>query len=383
MDWSNYSDAAQRETNKMYDDIQVTKWDVVEGKLVPMETSALQEKAGYVNSDRGSNKYNITQTIAETFGVFCVYEYKCAANGQFVKTYYDEEKKCYMTGRTAVFYNRAIKTDNPFYMDYQKNLQSISRTCDTSEIYTKLFVDPIQSDTMTDGYITIANTEANPLMDEFILNFDYLYSKGSITEYQKNFVDEYSAELHDINNFLRELGNYINLATVELNNKKAEKAGAEKSISAIQEELTHYQTLKNNDATNTPIIKDKDNSYSVVFVNTSKTDVPYYQAEIRLEGVLSGSINGYDTYEYKFKVVTEKTKTEEIKEDVTDKNNSLDIKDAKVLDANLESSKSNDKETKNINQGGKATKTGDIGVLPYFVVSLGSLGVLTRKKYRR
>jgi hypothetical protein len=105
--------------------------------------------------------------------------------------------------------------------------------------------------------------------------------------------------LHDINNFLRELGNYINLATVELNNKKAEKAGAEKSISAIQEELTHYQTLRNNDATNTPIIKDKDNSYSVVFVNTSKTDIPYYQAEIRLEGVLSGSINGYDTYEYK------------------------------------------------------------------------------------
>ena len=101
------------------------------------------------------------------------------------------------------------------------------------------------------------------------------------------------------------------------------------------------------------------------------------------EYVLTVATTGYDTYEYKFKVVTEKTKTEEIKEDVTDKNNSLDIKDAKVLDANLESSKSNDKETKNINQGGKATKTGDIGVLPYFVVSLGSLGVLTRKKYRR
>ena len=101
------------------------------------------------------------------------------------------------------------------------------------------------------------------------------------------------------------------------------------------------------------------------------------------EYVLTVATTGYDTYEYKFKVVTEKTKTEEIKEDVTDKNNSLDIKDAKVLDANLESSKSNDKETKNINQGGKATKTGDIGVLPYFVVALGSLGVLTRKKYRR
>jgi hypothetical protein len=138
-----------------------------------------------------------------------------------------------MTGRTAVFYNRAIKTDNPFTLDYQKNLQSISRTCDSTEVYTKLFVDPIQSDTMTDGYVTIANTEANPLMDEFILNFDYLYSKGSITEYQKNFIDEYSIETHKINEALRSYGERINLLTVEINDKKAEKAGAEKSISAI------------------------------------------------------------------------------------------------------------------------------------------------------
>lgn len=298
MDWRHYSDAEQRDNRKMYDDVSVDKWDTINGKLMPAGQTELIEKARYVSSDRGSNKYNITQTIAETFGLFCSYEYKCAANGQFIKNYVDENGRP-MTGRTAVFYNRAVKTDKPFYMDYQKNLQSISRTCDTSEVYTKLFVDPIQSETMTDGYITIANTPANPLMDEFILNFDYLYSKGSITEYQKNFVDEYSAELHDKNTFLRDLGNYINLLTVELNDKKAEKAGAEKSISSLTEELTHYQTLRDNDVTNTPVIKDKNNSYSVVFVNVSDTEVPYYRAEIRLEGVLSGSINGYDTYEYK------------------------------------------------------------------------------------
>jgi hypothetical protein len=182
MDWRHYSDAEQRDNCKMYDDVSVDKWDTVDGKLTPVGQTELIEKARYVSSDRGSNKYNITQTIAETFGLFCSYEYKCAANGQFIKNYIDENGRP-MTGRTAVFYNRAVKTDKPFYMDYQKNLQSISRTCDTSEVYTKLFVDPIQSETMTDGYITIANTPANPLMDEFILNFDYLYSKGSITEY--------------------------------------------------------------------------------------------------------------------------------------------------------------------------------------------------------
>ena len=299
MDWRHYSDAASRENDKVYDDIQVDKWEIKDNQLIPVSSTSLQEKARYINSDKGTNKYNITQTIAETFGVFCTYEYKSAANGEFIKTYIDEKGRN-MTGRTAVFYNRAIKTDEPFVMDYQKNLQSISRTCDSSEIYTKLFVDSIQSETMTDGYITIANTEANPLMDEFILNFDYLYSKGSITEYQKNFVEEYSVELHEINKKLRDYGEQINTLTAEINDKKAERAMIEKSISAIQEELTHYETLRDNDVTNTPITKDSSNSYSVVFVNENATGTgsPYYKASIRLEGVLSGSIKGYKNYKY-------------------------------------------------------------------------------------
>ena len=305
MDWSNYSDMDDRETNKMYDDIQVDKWEVTDGKLIPAGTSKLQEKARYINSDKGSNKYNITQTIAETFGIFCVYEYKCETNGQFIKTYVDESGRN-MTGRTAVFYNRAIKTDNPFTLDYQKNLQSISRTCDSTEVYTKLFVDPIQSDTMTDGYVTIANTTANPLMDEFILNFDYLYSKGSITEYQKDFIDKYSVETHEINEELRNKGELINLLTVEINDKKAEKAGAEKSVSAIQEELTHYQTLRDNDVTNTPVVKDKNNSYSVAFVKDNDKTSPYYRADLRLEGILSSSINGYKNYKYEEAIFTSK-----------------------------------------------------------------------------
>ena len=89
------------------------------------------------------------------------------------------------------FYNRAIKTDDPFMIEYQKNLQSITRTCDSSEVYTKLYVTPVESTVMTDGYVSIANTEANPLLDEFILNFDYLYEKGSINDYQKDYIANY------------------------------------------------------------------------------------------------------------------------------------------------------------------------------------------------
>ena len=36
---------------------------------------------------------------------------------------------------------------------------------------------------METGYISIADTPINPTLDEFILNFDYLYSIGSISQY--------------------------------------------------------------------------------------------------------------------------------------------------------------------------------------------------------
>jgi hypothetical protein len=50
----------------------------------------------------------------------------------------------------------------------------MTRICETDEIFTKLYVDPIPSDIMTDGYVSIANLEANPTLDNFIMNFDYL-----------------------------------------------------------------------------------------------------------------------------------------------------------------------------------------------------------------
>ena len=85
------------------------------------------------------------------------------------------------TGRKVIFYNRAIKSDSPIYLDYENNLSDINRTSDSSELFTKLYITPIESATMDTGYISIADTEINPLLDDFILNFDYLYNKGSIT----------------------------------------------------------------------------------------------------------------------------------------------------------------------------------------------------------
>ena len=36
---------------------------------------------------------------------------------------------------------------------------------------------------MENGYVSIADTTINPLQDDFILNFDYLYNIGALSEY--------------------------------------------------------------------------------------------------------------------------------------------------------------------------------------------------------
>ena len=297
MDWSNYADKENRLPNKVYADAYVNSWGIENNELVPSSIQACQEKARMINCSENGNKYNITQTLAETFGVFCNYEYKCAENGSFIKEYTDENGNVWQ-GRKVIFYNRAIKTDKPFMMEYQKNLQSISRTCETDEIYSKLYVTPIESSVMTDGYVTIANTKANPLLDEFILNFDYLYEKGAISDYQKEYIANYEAEIHASNIALLEISKEIEELTVEINDKKAEEAGYEKSISAAKEQLVHYQTLRDNEVTNTPIIKDSSNSFSVVFI----TDGEVTYAKIRLEGVAPGTIVGYTNYKYEKKL---------------------------------------------------------------------------------
>ena len=302
MDWSNYT-ASDRLPTKIYEDSYISSWTLenennpnIETTLAPAGFSEGEEKARYINCSN-SNKYNITQTLAETFGVFCVYEYKCDSRGHFIGSYSEsigDGITIAWTGRKVIFYNRAIKADNPIFLDYQNNLASIQRSADSTELYTKLYVTPIESSTMESGYVSIADTEVNPLLDDFILNFDYLYSKGSITDYQYNYLNTYKVDLHKINTDLKNQSPAIESLTIEINELEAKVAATQKEIDSAQETLTHYQTLRDNDVTNEAIVKDKDNLYSVIFT----ADNDCYSARLRLEGISASTIVGYDSYKH-------------------------------------------------------------------------------------
>ena len=299
MDWSHHS-ALNRSSNKMYEDSYVASWgvdatyddsgNITSEKLVSRGFEVGQEKARFIDC-KASNRYNITQSIAETFEVFCQYEYKCDIRGRFVREYIDEKGQLW-TGRKVVFHNRAIKTANPAIVEYKKNLDTISRTKDSSEVYTKLYVTPIESSTMDTGYISIADTALNPTLDDFILNFDYLYQTKAISQYQMNYVKTYEVETHKLNQQLINLSPFIETLTTDINNLKSKKTLAESEVSAAQSTLQQYQALRDSEIRNTAIIKGKDTAHSIIFVS----DGNIRKAALHLQGIVQDSINAYSDY---------------------------------------------------------------------------------------
>ena len=281
-----------RDEDKIYEDPYISNWAVINGSLRPVAVEPFVEKARYVDC-KNSNKYNITQTLAETFEVFCTYEYKCNAGGHFVGSYHDEYGNLW-TGKKVVFFNRAIKLDNPLVINYQRNLQSISRIIDSSEVFTKMYVNPIQSETLDSGYVSIADTSLNPLLDDFILNFDYLYSIGSINDLQKQEVDTYKVQLHQLNSQLIEIEKVYNDLLIEINELEAKRAEAQASMESSQEQLPHYEKLRDSEVTNTPVIRNQSNAYSMWL--TPQKESSLLRGRFELRGINQSSIVGKGSY---------------------------------------------------------------------------------------
>lgn len=299
MDWSHHS-ASDRVSNKIYEDSYVSSWgiqtttendQITSEKLVSQHFELGKEKARLIDC-KNSNRYNITQSIAEAFGVFCQYEYKCNSRGKFKKRYIEDGKV--WTGKKVIFYNQAIKNDNPAIIEYKKNLDTIERIKDSSEIYTKLYITPIESSTMSTGYISIADTTLNPTLDDFILNFDYLYQTQAISQYQMNFIRTYEVETHKINQNLINLAPFIEDLTVDINDLKVTKKIAENEISSAQTALQNYETLRDSEVRNTPIYKNVNNPCSIIFYE----DGDIKKARLQFYGIEKSSIKSFPNSNY-------------------------------------------------------------------------------------
>lgn len=302
MDWGAHIGGFNRLTTEVYEDNYISDWEYsevekeVEGIketspiLTPLNSVSDKIKARIVEC-KESNKYNITQDLAEAFEVFCEYKYKTNTRGEFEKTYTDKETGKVWTGRKVVFHNKGIKYDDAFVLDYENNLNSISVTSDATEIYSKLYIKPIESEHMTNGYITIADSDINPTGEDYILNFDYMLASGAINEYQYSKVKQYEAEMYKINQALREKSAAINDLVVDINNLEADLQTAENSIASLKESLVKFETLRDGSITNTIQEYAEAHPYAAIFIES--TEGSYYNARLTAEGINASTIKGY------------------------------------------------------------------------------------------
>lgn len=126
-----------------------------------------------------SNRFNITQQIAETFEVWCRYEIEHDDKGTIIS------KTVTLTDNYG--------QENNIGFRYGVNLSKIARTVKSDELVTKLYVPEIENSAAADGYCSISEAKLNPSGENFLIDFSYFINKGMLDE-EALYLDIYGVE---------------------------------------------------------------------------------------------------------------------------------------------------------------------------------------------
>lgn len=285
MDWSAY---ANRDANKVYDDEYISAWTLNNNNQLVPATGSIQkakEKERLVDLEE-SNKYNLTQDLAETFGVYCRYEYS-------------HDENYYITGRTIIFYNTFfVENEKPMDINYRYNTASLSREIDSTDLITKMFVRPVDSNESANGLISIMGVGANKMREDYLFNFDYLHDIKAISDEAYNFIPEYEAKMHEINLKLEPLDERITELVLKIPEVEAKKQIADNAIQLDRERIgdanKFISNLTGDDGTldvtaarpdTAILLEDRENSGS-------------YYIKITQQGVIADTLEIYKTMNF-------------------------------------------------------------------------------------
>lgn len=144
-----------------------------------------------------SNRFNLTQELGKVFEVYPIYYIEHTENGKIVV---DENKKMIK----KLFYMTEKGSENKLGFRYKKNLTNISRTRDSSQIVTKLYVEDVDSEVSKTGLCSIKTAQDNPSKDSFIIDFSYYYLNGMLNK-ETTEKDLYGENDNDMG-YLKSLG---------------------------------------------------------------------------------------------------------------------------------------------------------------------------------
>lgn len=119
----------------------------------------------------GSNRFNILQSIAETFQCWIRFHINHEENGKITLNS-DGSAQKYVTIVDSV------GEDLGWSFEYGIDLKSIKRKIISNELATKIIVLPNDNEFAQDGFCTIARSGLNYTKENFIINFDYYINQG-------------------------------------------------------------------------------------------------------------------------------------------------------------------------------------------------------------
>ena len=171
------------------------------------------EKIGTI-TERESNRFNILQSIAETFQAWVRFRIDHEEDGS-IKIVDNKPQK-------YVYFTEELEHDIGLCFEYGIDLKTISRTIDSDKLATKIIVNPNNNEFAQNGFCSIARTNENYCKEDFILNLDYFVQQNLLDGESLN-KDLYSIEgigyyywLHQYNNEYDELSDELVVKKLDL-----------------------------------------------------------------------------------------------------------------------------------------------------------------------
>ena len=279
--------AGLRRRDKIYKEPYVSSWRINSetGVLSPSERVEMEEKYVLIE-EKESNRYNLVQAIAEAFQVFAKFVYK-----------YDDNY--HIIGREVIFYNNFIhESEGMVDFTYAYNTQHLTREMDGTDLVTKMYVKPLTDSGTLTGTINISSTSANPNREDYLINLDYMYMIGTITEEQYEEVKNYNSAIYQKNIAMLQLEKELTPLRTKLPEKQAILQTAKDAIPEDQELLNSAHEFLNSLTDQTGVIKKDEKSPQLFRAAPDGDSGRGYYFRPGLSGIRANTLKLYYDYDY-------------------------------------------------------------------------------------
>lgn len=190
-----------------------------------------------------SNRFNILQSIAESFKCWLRFTINHDENGKIL---FNEDG----SAQKYVTLVESIGEDLGWSFEYGIDLKDIRRKIISNDLATKIIVNINENEFAKDGFCSIARSDLNYAKENFILNLDYYINQGLLNKEMlekdlystsSNYIGYYYL-LHQFNTRYNKITESLSDKQLELLKQEAQLVVLEQRNKATQEQLTNSRS---------------------------------------------------------------------------------------------------------------------------------------------